>query len=36
MEDGLHADCEARDREGVECGKITKMMPVRLSHPTLS
>lgn len=36
MEDGLCADCEARDPERVECGEITKMMPVRLSHPILS
>ena len=35
-EDGLHVDGEARDREGAECGEINKMMPVRLSHPTLS
>ena len=36
MQDGLCADCEARDPARVECGEITKMMPVRLSHPTLS
>ena len=35
-EDGLHIDGEARGPEGMECGEINEMMPVRLSHPTLS
>ena len=28
-EDGLHIDGEARGPEGMECGEINKMMPVR-------
>lgn len=36
MEDRLHIDCEARDAEGVDCGKIKKMVPVWPSCPTLS